>query len=111
VDVDNSGRSQLETEFDHAMSVMCDRFHREIGYNPTTFRRMVADHGGAEAARRLLSSSQPQSGLDRLWEHGRLGDSVEAHALDPRYTTLFTAKQRMVAQRRLEAHGYHVEDH
>jgi hypothetical protein len=45
---------------------------------PVRFRQMVVDHGGAEAARRLLSSSKPQVELETLHWHGRLRESNDS---------------------------------
>lgn len=36
-----------------------NRLKREIGYNPTYFMGMVAEHGPAEACRRLIRSLKP----------------------------------------------------
>jgi hypothetical protein len=55
-------RRRLGSEFTRAMLTICDRFKREIDYDPVRFRQMVVEHGGPTAARRLLSSSQPQIG-------------------------------------------------
>jgi hypothetical protein len=101
-------RGRLEAEFTRAMLEICERFHREIAYNPTVFRRMVLDYGGVEAARRLVTGREAQSGLERLWQHGRLDQSVEAHVLLPRFTLLFSERERRVARRRLEEHGFDV---
>jgi hypothetical protein len=99
---DQAGHTRIiASEFNEAMLDMCDRFWKELAYNPTAFRVMLATHGGVEAARRLLNGPQAQSGLERLWQEGRLGESVEAHVLDPRYATLFTARERMIARKRL----------
>jgi hypothetical protein len=102
-------RARLEAEFTRAMLDICDRFNREIAYNPTVFRRMVTDHGGVVAARGLLTGRQAQSGLERLWQHGRLGESVEAHVLLPQFSSLFSDRERRSARRRLEDHGFDVD--
>lgn len=44
---------------------------------------MVGEHGGAEAARHLLTGRDASDGFTTLWEHGRLEMSVEAHVLLP----------------------------
>jgi len=40
------------------------------GYHPTTFMRMRQDYGTALAIRRLVETSEPQSGFRRLKELG-----------------------------------------
>ena len=75
-------------------------FHKEMlriyeeatkfGYYPTYFLRMVVDHGGLEAAKRLLRGSGMSDGLARLWEEGRLDLSVEALVVQEPWRSLFT---------------------
>lgn len=98
-----------ERLFTRRMLRMCDHLHTEIGYNPTVFRRMVEEHGGVETARRLLNFGPGQSGLERLWQHGRLADSMEAHVLSPQFESLFSVRDRRKARRRLEDHGFDVD--
>ena len=38
----------------------------KFGYRPTLMLGMVREHGGLEAAKRLLSAEHPASGLERL---------------------------------------------
>jgi hypothetical protein len=80
-----SATSALRGHFTRLMFDLCDRFKREIDYNPTRFREMVSEHGGPEAARRLLHGRHVQTGLETLAWHGRLAESVEAHVLQPRF--------------------------
>jgi hypothetical protein len=70
---------------------------------------MVIEHGGPIAARRLLSSSQPQVRLETLSWRGRLTGSVEAHVLLPYYSLLFTDDDRRVARQRLSDLGFDVD--
>lgn len=60
-----------------------ERLKKEIGYNPTRFNQMVAEHGGPEAVRLLLKGRDASDGFTTLWEHGRLDMSCEAFALLP----------------------------
>ena len=55
---DEAGADWLSAEFGRAMHTMCVRFKTEIDYDPVTFRQMLAEHGGVEAARRLLRESR-----------------------------------------------------
>ena len=78
----------------------------ELGYRPTYFLQMVRQYGGLKAARRLLSASNPQYGLTRLWELGRLDLSVEALVLQDPWAELFSDIERQSARDRLETYGY-----
>jgi hypothetical protein len=97
--------------------VLSARFHNDMvgsyhllsqryGYRATYFLQMVEEHGGVEAARRLIQSVQPGEGLTRLWELKRLDLSVEAYVSRAEYTPLFTEEERMIASSRLKAYGY-----
>ncbi len=76
-----------------------------IGYYPTTFRRMLAEHGGVETARRLIRGAAT-SGFDKLWEKQRLDLSVEALVLKPAWQSLFSPEDLAMARKRLRAVGY-----
>jgi hypothetical protein len=92
---------------------MIDSFYllsKEYGYRATYFLRMVEEHGGVEASRRLLSSASPGGGLARLWELKRLDLSVEASVLLPEYQALFTDDERKIARERLSAYGYYPSE-
>lgn len=85
-----------------------DTLKREIGYNPTRFLQMIADHGAVAAVRRLLQSGQSE-GFTELWEHGRLQMSVEFFALLPWYENLFADGERAAARRRLQELHFDVD--
>ena len=76
-----------------------------IGYRPTTFRRMLAEHGGVETARRLIRGSAT-SGFETLWERKRLDLSVEALMLRPSWRALFRPEELAIARKRLRDVGY-----
>lgn len=80
-----------------------------IGYRPNTFRRMLADHGGVETARRLIRGAAT-SGFEALWEKQRLDLSVEALILKPAWRALFHPDELAMARKRLHAVGYMPED-
>jgi hypothetical protein len=101
--------SQAERAFHGDMVAGADRLRREIGYNPTRFNQMVAEHGGPEAVRRLLQTHDVSDGFATLWENGRLEMSCEAHVLLPWYRDLFTNEQVAIARRRLIAHHFDVD--
>ena len=101
--------TQVEREFHREMVEGAERLKREIGYNPIRFNQMMAEHGGPEAARQLLTGRDASDGFTTLWEAGRLEMSVEAAALLPWYEPLFTDDQRAVARRRLAEHRFDVD--
>lgn len=86
-----------------------DRLKREIGYNPTYFNRMVADHGPIEATRRLVMADRVSEGFTKLWEHGRLAMTVEALAILPWHAALFEPVVITRARRRLADYGFDVD--
>ena len=79
---------------------------KEFGYYPTYFLGMVVEHGGLEAAKRLLRGSDISDGLARLWEEGRLDLSMEALVIRDPWRLLFTDAELENARRRLDELGY-----
>ena len=86
-----------------------ERLKREIGYNPTYFNRMVADHGPIEATRRLVVADTVSDGFTKLWEHKRLSMTVEALAILPWYASLFHQEVVARARRRLAEYNFDVD--
>jgi hypothetical protein len=101
--------SRAEQAFHSEMLAGADRLKKEIGYNPTRFNQMVAEHGGPEAVRLLLKGRDASDGFTTLWEHGRLDMSCEAIALLPWYRDLFSEEELAVARRRLTEHNFDTE--
>jgi hypothetical protein len=97
--------SPLAAQFHQAM---LDGYQElaQLNYRATYFRQMVQEHGGVEAARRLLRQDNVAAGLTTLWELGRLDLSVEAFVLRPEYAELFTEAERASARQRLAALNY-----
>jgi hypothetical protein len=85
------------------------RLKKEVGYNPTRFNHMVAEHGGPEAVRLLLKGRASSDGVTTLWEHNRLEMSCEAMALLPWYEELFSSEELAVARRRLTEHNFDID--
>lgn len=82
------------------------------GYNPTLFRRLVREHGGAVGAtKRLLASGRHTSyGFERLWELGELQASVEFAVCLPWFRPLFTLDEQDEAERRLVLHDFPLRE-
>lgn len=98
-----------ERQFHRDMVRGVEQLKREIGYNATRFIQLISEHGGAEAARHLLTGRDASDGFTTLWTHARLDMSVEAHALLPWYRELFTDEQLSAAERRLREHRFDVD--
>lgn len=95
----------LDSEF---TSAMWEAFQaeRDLGVIANYFARMLEEHGGVETAKRLLATSDPQTGLYRMWELNLLEKSMEAVVLQSRFRSLFTDAEIAEAHRRLEELGY-----
>ena len=100
----------LNAEFHQAMVGIYERALRDLGYNARFFIEMVAQHGGVETARRLLSTDEVQYGFDQLWQHRRLDLTVEFHVLQPRFRELFDENISKEATARLRDLKYVVDD-
>ena len=96
----------LEAEFTQALEGTVEAA-RARGYIPTYFMQMLSEHGGMETAKRLLTKSEPQTGLFELWNLGILHESMEAVICDnPRFHPLFEPAEIAEAHRRLEELNY-----
>jgi hypothetical protein len=74
---------------------------KAIGYNATRFLVMIREHGGLEAAHRLLQSSDVSHGFAELWARGQQELTVEALALRREFATLFSPTELATARARL----------
>ena len=95
----------LEGQFNHAMLGVYENANQHA-YFATYFKRMIDQHGGLEAAKRLLAESEIQVGLMKLWELKLLDHSMEALVIQERFRSLFTKAEIAEARRRLEELGY-----
>lgn len=101
-----SGLSDRERHFEKAMRNIYLRAKKEVNYNATYFLHMLAEHGGVETARRLITTTTPSQGFTVLWERQRLDLTVEAHVVQSQFSELFTADEVEAAASRLAAYGY-----
>ena len=99
---------RLELRFHADMVEGIRTLTREIGYRAPRFAQMVSEHGGVEAAHRLLRGPRTSEGFQVLYRHRRLAQSVEAWVLRPDYRPLFSEDERAEARNRLEAHEFDV---
>ncbi|MDA8312753.1 MAG: hypothetical protein M0Z46_19515 [Actinomycetota bacterium] len=102
-------KSIAEQHLPHEFTDCAAILEREIGYNPTYFMGMVADHRRVDACKRLIHSTVPSEGFSKLWEARKLDMTVEAISLLPWYDVLFDDRDRAEARRRLEAHEFDAD--
>src|SRR5258707_8192689 len=73
------------------------------GYWPHYFLREVRNDGGLAVAKKLLRANRVSTGFGRLIAARRADLSIEFIALSPRFKHLFSAEERAVAAKRIEA--------
>ena len=88
-----------ETTFGRDLDLSVEQMNA-LGYKPTIFRRMLAEHGPVGTAQRLLATAQPSEGFYELARLQRLDLSLEAIVL--KHHALFTQDEVQTAQERLE---------
>jgi len=98
----------LEMEFHQAMLDGCQRTVA-FGYNPSYFRREVANQGGVAAVKALLDKHGVSDGFTRLWMAHRLDLSCEAFVIAPYYAELFTSGEIARARDRLVLFDFDVD--
>ena len=83
----------------------------ECNYNPKAFIQMVNTYGALETVKRLLVSKQNiASGLEKLWELGRLDLCFERIIFEPEWHDLFTKEELTEAKKRLKELNYDVSE-
>ena len=100
-------QNDLEKRFSQALegTVLAAK---NAGYYPSYFSQMLSKYSGVQTAKRLLSSSKTQEGLDKLWELGLLSESMEAVVMQECFKSLFTDEERGEALKRLQERGYKI---
>lgn len=91
----------LRAEFARAIEEAIQECHK-IKYNPTVWERMNRQYGAVEAAAKLVTSGDFQTGLKRLLSESRPELTVESHVLQPRFSALFHPEVIKLAQWRLD---------
>ena len=95
----------LEEEFHQDMLEIYKTAIEACNYRAKAFLAMVVEMGGLKAAKKLLSSTEIQSGLYELFECGRLDLTVECLVAEKhggKYRKLFTPVEVVEAERRLQ---------
>ena len=82
---------------------------KKIGYIPTRFIQMLqqANNNAVEVVQRLVIK-EATSGLEKLWEKGRLELSMEAIMIKPEYNELFSTEIVDVCKKKLKKFGYKI---
>jgi hypothetical protein len=95
----------LEDEFQAGMHNVYETAVQR-GYHATVFKELLDQHGGVQAARRLLATRDSQSGLSVLWRLGLVAYTAEALVIQDRFRPLFSEAEVQEARRRLEELGH-----
>jgi hypothetical protein len=95
----------LEDEFHQAMLEIYKTAKSECSYRAIAFLDMLAEMGGVKTAKKLLSTTEMQSGLYELYDCGRLDLTVECLVAEKdggKFRILFEEKEVAEAEHRLE---------
>ena len=82
---------------------------KKIGYNPSRFIQMLhqAGNNAYEVVQRLVTK-EVSTGLEKLWEKGRLELSMEAIIVKPEYQELFSPEIISICTKKLKKFGYKI---
>src|SRR6267143_1063900 len=89
--------NDLEIQFHEQMLSVYRSALTKAHYKATVFLRMVTEHGGLEAARRLLATPYLPDGFAELWQRGYLNLTMEAVVIQQPWCTLFTEAELATA--------------
>ena len=93
--------NSLEDDFHQAMIDIYKAAVTECNYRAKAFLSMVVEMGGMQTAKKLLSTTDIQSGLYEVFDCGRLDLTVEALVAEGNYRDLFELDELIEAERRL----------
>ena len=96
--------NKMEEKFNEAMWDIYHSAKKKCNYNATLFMQMLAEYGGVDTAKKLLSKEKTQYGFTELWLCGRLDLTVEAHVVMNEFKELFAPEEIKRAKDRLLAH-------
>ena len=97
--------SQLELDFHRAMLQVYDTIQALTQYDARKFHLLVRRAGGLRAAKILLRDNRITSGLAVLHKARCLDASMEYLVLQPRWKSLFTEQELLVAASKLRKLG------
>ncbi|MCX7747334.1 MAG: hypothetical protein N2645_10655 [Clostridia bacterium] len=98
--------SNLESLFHKDILNIYKKADEELGYRATRFLQMLAEHGGVETAKKLVTKPGGTEGFIVLWEHKKLDLSVENLVLKEEYRSLFSEEIRQICRDRLKEYGF-----
>jgi hypothetical protein len=98
----------LEKKFYMDMRDIYFKADKECGYKATRFMQMIAEKGGIETAKNLVTKKGGTEGFEKLWQYKRLDLSVEALVLRAEYKSLFSDEIRAICRQRLKEYGFIV---
>ncbi len=99
----------LKNKFNDEVIVAVEEI-KKIGYVPTRFIQMLQQQGNNayEVVQRLVAKDA-SSGLEKLWEKGRLDLSMEALMVKPEYRELFPEEILNICNKKLKKYGYRIK--
>ena len=87
----------LELQFERELQDKMLRAKKECKYNPTRFNQMLAQYGGVETAKRLITSGMASGaasdGYTTLYLCGRLDLTMEDSVCKSEYRSLFSQEE------------------
>ena len=101
-------RNLLQNKFNEEVFQAIEE-SKKIGYTPTRFIQMLhqANNNAVEVVQRLVTK-EATTGLEKLWEQGRLELSMEAIMIKPEYKELFSSEIITVCTKKLKKYGYKI---
>ena len=96
----------LQNKFNEEVFESIEKIKKEV-YPPTRFIRMLrqSDNNAVEAVQKLVTK-ETTSGIEALWEKGKLNLSMEALVIKPEYKELFSPQVVSTCARKLKQLGY-----
>ncbi|TCS63740.1 hypothetical protein EDD52_1067 [Primorskyibacter sedentarius] len=85
--------SDDEKKFAEALRQTADRAQQEAKYPAPRFRQMIADRGGFETARFLLSQKTPSEGFTNMHLAGRVDLTLECVVQKEQWRRFFTKEE------------------
>lgn len=79
---------------------------RKLGYNPQGWLQMMEDYGAIAATKMLVNSDKVPDGFTKLVILKRIGLTLEAGVVNPKFQPLFDPKTIANARARLVKVGY-----
>ena len=92
----------LEQKFHLEMLLVYENALKKCNYKAKIFKRMVEEHGGLEAAKRLLCTKEYSYGFTQLAINKRLDLSMEATIIKEPWKQLFSEEELSIARTKLE---------